>query len=490
MDALPSRRVRLSGLQKAAHLNGKLGTVTSYDAEAGRYAVSIDGGDGVRIKLANLEPVADEAPAPAPAPAPVKAPAPAPVPAPEPLAPLSGPMTEADSIELLECARYGEVEELQQLLDAGVPVDFVDDGGNAALHKASANGHLGVVERLLAAGASVDLPNESGNRPLHWAVQQGHLEVTQALLASGKADVLVQNHFGRSVVTEAFDKADARVVEVVLQHSSAKGLEPDGADGDEAIGDEGISGEATHAFTLADDGVVVRVRELAQLGSDLHYSTVLGATAETDRTGLQLWAAALVMSHWLIEMKERLAHRSVLELGAGCGLCGIVAARHCAASKVLITDLADATMDNLRHNLALNELLPEEGINPTAAKLDWFEPAGWPAPVDVLMGSDLVYSADAVPHLQRVVETFVAPGGCFLHVSPHSAGGQVEHRQGGQDFIDAMCAAGWQCQQSDVPPTYTRNVLQDADDEEFELLFDELQTRTYMLYAFSRKSEF
>lgn len=485
MDALPSKRVRLFGLQKAAHLNGKLGTVTSFDAEAGRYAVSIDGGDGVRVKLANLEPVAGEAPAPAPAPSPAPAGA-APAPAAEPLAPLSGPLTEEDSIELLECARYGEVEELQQLLDAGVPVDFVDDGGNAALHKASANGHLGVVERLLAAGASVDLPNESGNRPLHWAVQQGHLEVVQALLRSGEADVLVKNHFGRSVVTEAFDKADARVVEAVLQHSSAKGLEPEGGDGNEAE-DEGISGEATHAFQLADDGVVVRVRELAQLGSDLHYSTVLGATAETDRTGLQLWAAALVMSHWLVEMKERLAHRSVLELGAGCGLCGIVAAKHCAASRVLITDLADATMDNLKHNLALNELAPEAAA---AAKLDWFEPASWPAPVDVLMGSDLVYSADAVPHLQKVVETLVAPGGCFLHVSPHSAGGQVEHRQGGQDFIDAMCAAGWECQQSAVPPTYTRNVLQDADDEEFELLFDELKTRTYSLYAYSRKSEF
>ena len=59
MDALSSKHVRLSGLQKASHLNGKLGTVMSYDAEAGRYAVSIDGGDGVLVKLANLEPVAN-----------------------------------------------------------------------------------------------------------------------------------------------------------------------------------------------------------------------------------------------------------------------------------------------------------------------------------------------------------------------------------------------------------------------------------------------
>ena len=44
----------------------------------------------------------------------------------------------------------------------------------------------------------------------------------------------------------------------------------------------------------------------------------------------------------------------VLELGAGCGLCGIVAARLCASGPVLLTDLAPATMDNLHHNLALN----------------------------------------------------------------------------------------------------------------------------------------
>ena len=37
-----------------------------------------------------------------------------------------------------------------------------------------------------------------------------------------------------------------------------------------------------------------------------------------------------------------------------------------------------------------------------------------------------------------------------------------------------------------MPPAYLRNVLQDAEDEEVQLLFGELQTRTYTLYAFSR----
>ena len=220
------KSVRIFGLQKVPELNGQLGTALSYELDAGRYAVAV-GGETIRVKPANLELVA-------PTLAPVVA--------------RTAPVEE-DSWELLECARYGEEEEMQQLLDAGVPVDFADDGGNTALHKAAANGHAGTVERLLAAGAAL-LPNESGNIPLHWAVQQGHLEVVKALLLRSEADVLLQNSFGRSVVTEAFEKADAQVVEAVLQHSSAQGLEPatDGEGGDEWE----MSGEATPRLTSSD----------------------------------------------------------------------------------------------------------------------------------------------------------------------------------------------------------------------------------------------
>ena len=473
-----AKRVRIFGLQKAPALNGRVGTAVSYDPDAGRYAVAVDGGETVRVKATNLELE----------------------PAPAPVAARTGPVAAEDSWELLECARYGEEEELQQLLDAGVPVDFADDGGNTALHKAAANGHAGAVTRLLAAGAAF-LPNESGNMPLHWGVQQGHLEVVSALLKRPDADVLIRNSFGRSVVTEAFEKADAATVEAVLQHSSAQGLEPkeEGEGGDEWE----MSGEATHVFNLtsskggahqgeakgeakgeamgAQEGELVRIRELAQIGDDEKYSTVLGATAATDRTGLQLWGAALVLSHWLLEERDRISSRSVCELGAGCGLCGIVAAKLCGAGPTLLTDLAPPSMDNLRHNLTLNGL---EAPQAEAATLDWFEPATWPAPHDVLLGSDLVYGSDSVPHLRKVVEALVAPGGVFVHVAPEGG----EGRQGGQQFIDAMGEAGWECQQSAVPPAYHRNVLDDGSDEEFELLFAELKTRTYTLYCYSRKA--
>ena len=47
-----AKRVRIFGLQKAPALNGRVGTAVSYDPDAGRYAVAVDGGETVRVKPA------------------------------------------------------------------------------------------------------------------------------------------------------------------------------------------------------------------------------------------------------------------------------------------------------------------------------------------------------------------------------------------------------------------------------------------------------
>ena len=44
-------------------------------------------------------------------------------------------------LELLECARYGELEDMVAQLDAGANLRVCDGGGNTALHRACANGH-------------------------------------------------------------------------------------------------------------------------------------------------------------------------------------------------------------------------------------------------------------------------------------------------------------------------------------------------------------
>ena len=357
-------RVVVSGLVSKPEYNGRVGRAVSFETSRARYAIDLDG-ERLALKAENLSLAPDEEEE-------------------------SRDMTpEEESLELLECARYGEDEELQQLINKGTPVNFTDDQGNTALHRASANGHLSIV-KLLALAGSNHVANNSGNFPLHWAVQQGHLEVTKALLQLyPEADVLAQNSFGKSVSSEAFAKEDPALLEAVLAHTSAAKLEPT------AGGENEMDGEATHAFRfMGDDAPLVYVRELGELGGD-DPMRVLGKTADEDRTGLQLWAASLVLSRWLVELRPQLIGRGVIELGAGCGLCGIVAARVCQAAPVVLTDLAVSTMENLRHNLSANQLAPPEA---QVQVLDWRDRETWPAAQPVVIGADLIYAMEVHTH--------------------------------------------------------------------------------------------
>ncbi len=46
-----------------------------------------------------------------------------------------------DAARVLSKVRHNRMEEVQRLLDEGLPVDATDDNGNAMLHIACQNGH-------------------------------------------------------------------------------------------------------------------------------------------------------------------------------------------------------------------------------------------------------------------------------------------------------------------------------------------------------------
>jgi ankyrin repeat protein len=86
--------------------------------------------------------------------------------------------TEAKS-ELIECARYGELDAVRALLEVWslkLPdyVNTTESNGSTALHKSGASGHVATAQLLLFNKAK-HLPNTSGkNTPLHWASANGH----------------------------------------------------------------------------------------------------------------------------------------------------------------------------------------------------------------------------------------------------------------------------------------------------------------------------
>ena len=169
--------------------------------------------------------------------------------------------------EVLECARYGELDDLRALLDSGAEATASDArSGTSALHNAAANGHVDVVALLVDRGARCE-PNANGNTPLHWAALNGHAAVVALLLERFEAsiDALAKNAFGKSALTDAINAGHEDIARLILSHRSADppragggcaaaaAVGVDGAapgdedagdeediDGDEEVGDEDI----------------------------------------------------------------------------------------------------------------------------------------------------------------------------------------------------------------------------------------------------------
>ena len=89
---------------------------------------------------------------------------------------------------LLEAARRGRVDLVENSLDFGLKVDSRDQEGNSSLLVAALNGQQNVVVLLLERGSDVNLANVDGFTPLYAAVLGSAPSVVKALLANG-ADV-------------------------------------------------------------------------------------------------------------------------------------------------------------------------------------------------------------------------------------------------------------------------------------------------------------
>ena len=72
----------------------------------------------------------------------------------------------AINAELLECARYGEYDDLKLLLEQHhADVNFVDTfSGNTALHRAAANGEISCI-KILKEHNALNTANLNGNYP-------------------------------------------------------------------------------------------------------------------------------------------------------------------------------------------------------------------------------------------------------------------------------------------------------------------------------------
>jgi ankyrin repeat protein len=86
---------------------------------------------------------------------------------------------------VLDLARNGEVDQLRDLLDAGVPVNLTNSAGDTVLILAAYHRHPSVVALLLDRGADVERVNDHGQTALGAAVFRRDEPIVRALLAAG-----------------------------------------------------------------------------------------------------------------------------------------------------------------------------------------------------------------------------------------------------------------------------------------------------------------
>ena len=143
--------------------------------------------------------------------------------------------------------------------------------------------------------------------------------------------------------------------------------------------------------------------------------------------GLSLWPAAIALAHDLAARAERLRGRAVLELGAGTGLPGIVAAS--LGAHVVQTDRHEVPMLLCRRNAEengatnLEHRLADWTLWDDMTRYDW------------IIGSDILYSEKMHEHLRPIFEANLAPGGRILLSDPF--------RPISLRFLDALEQSGW-----------------------------------------------
>lgn len=118
------------------------------------------------------------------------------------------------------------------------------------------------------------------------------------------------------------------------------------------------------------------------------------------------------------------------QLGAGLGLCGILAS-HLQASKVVLTDGDSDALKYLRANVERNVPRPQhqadeddsidakQTTTPVIVRqLIWGDAAAFPRSdsdtFDTVLGSDIVYVEEILEPLWRTVDDLMSPEGVFL----------------------------------------------------------------------------
>ena len=180
-----------------------------------------------------------------------------------------------------------------------------------------------------------------------------------------------------------------------------------------------------------------RLRQGEREWTVLHAGAVLTEADETHAIvlktnrlpyGVSLWPSAIALSHEIANRAGEFHGRSVLELGAGTGLPGIVAA-----------SLGARVVQSEQDELALH-LCKRNGKRNGVGDVVEYRLANWSEwgderQYDWIIGSDILYGEKLHPDLRKIFEANLAANGRILLADPF--------RGMGFRFLETLEAEGW-----------------------------------------------
>jgi predicted nicotinamide N-methyase len=151
--------------------------------------------------------------------------------------------------------------------------------------------------------------------------------------------------------------------------------------------------------------------------------------------GLLLWESAVALAQWVARRPGMVAGRRVMELGAGVGLPGLVAAA--CGGLVTQSDHEPAALALCRMNAERNAVAV-----PRALLADW---RAWPdaGRYDVVLGADVLYEREVHGVILDLAGRLVAPGGLLVLTDPG--------RPHTLDLLSEMEDRGWRGEVTTVP---------------------------------------
>ena len=101
-----------------------------------------------------------------------------------------------DVSDIFSLARHNRYNEVEAMLERGVPVNTQDKYGNTILSVACQNGLKRLAKLALRRGADINWKNMRGNTPLHFAYRYGYGDTLGAYLITKGADPSLRNDDG------------------------------------------------------------------------------------------------------------------------------------------------------------------------------------------------------------------------------------------------------------------------------------------------------